>query len=125
MSRLAMRLVATAAALFVAERLVDGVDMETGLPLAQTVINLGLIALIFGLVNTLIRPLIKASTCMINILTLGLFTFVINALMLWLTSAIAQQFDLGFQVNGLGPALLGAIVVSIASLVLGVLVPDK
>jgi putative membrane protein len=81
-------------------------------------------AVIFGLVNALIRPLIKLLTCLINAITLGLFTLVINALMLWLSSWIAGQLDVGFHVSGFGAAFLGALLISIVSLVLGFLLRD-
>ncbi|HEX6287833.1 MAG TPA: phage holin family protein [Herpetosiphonaceae bacterium] len=129
MGRLVLRLIVTAAALFVAIALVDGVDLAGvtpgALPSAQTFLNLLLVAVIFGLVNAIVRPILKAMTCAITFFTLGLFIFVINALMLLLTSFIAQQFDLGFTVDGPIPALLGSIVVSIVSIVLSIFVPDK
>jgi putative membrane protein len=129
MGRLVLRLLVTAAALFVAVAVVDGVDLAGvapgALPSVQTVINLLLVAVIFGLVNVIVRPILKAMTCAITFFTLGLFIFVINALMLLLTSLIAQQFDLGFTVDGPIPALLGSVVISIVSVVLSIFIPDK
>ena len=129
MKRLVLRLLATAAALLIAVALVDGVDLvgvtPGALPSVQTMINLLLVAVIFGLVNAIVRPILKSMTCAITFFTLGLFIFVINALMLFLTSLIARQFDLGFVVDGPIPALLGSIVVSIASVVLSIFVRDK
>ena len=129
MTRLVLRLLVTAAALFVAVAVVDGVDLAGvtpgALPPAQSLINLLLVAVIFGLVNAIIRPILKAMTCAITFFTLGLFIFVINALMLLLTSLIAQQFDLGFTVSGPIAALLGSIVISIVSIVLSIFIPDK
>jgi putative membrane protein len=77
-----------------------------------------IVALIFGFVNALIRPIIFLLSLPLEILTLGLFTFVINALMLLLTSWIAQGMGLGFRVDGFLPALLGALIVSVVSFVL-------
>jgi putative membrane protein len=129
MKRLVLRLLATAAALLIAVALVDGVDLvgvtPGALPSVQTLINLVLVAVIFGLVNALVRPILKSMTCAITFFTLGLFIFVINALMLLLTSLIAQQLDLGFIVDGPISALFGSIVVSIASMVLSIFVRDK
>ncbi len=125
MGRFFVQLFATAAALFIATRLVPGVSMDAGLPVGQYVTNLALIAIIFGLVNAIIRPLIKASTCLVNLLTLGLFTFVINGVMLLITSAIAQSFKLGFHVDGFLPAIEGAIVVGVMSFIFGFLIPDR
>ncbi|HEY0737063.1 MAG TPA: phage holin family protein [Herpetosiphonaceae bacterium] len=129
MGRLVLRLVITAAALLIAIAVINGVDLvgvaPGELPSAQTLINLLIVAVIFGLVNAIIRPILKGMTCAITFFTLGLFIFVINALMLLLTSFIAQQFDIGFTVDGFVPALLGSIVISVVSVVLSIFVPDK
>lgn len=85
-----------------------------------------LMAAIFGLVNAFIRPLLTLLSCSLIVLTLGLFTLVINALCLWLSSWIAQQwFGAGFVVNGFWPALVGGIVVSIVSFLLSMFIPDE
>lgn len=129
MGRLVIRLIVTAAALFVAIALVPGLDMEgiqpDALPPLQTIINLLIIAVIFGLVNAIIKPILKSLTCALTFFTLGLFIFVINALMLFLTSVIARQFNISLEVNGPLAALLGSIVISVVSLVLSIFVPDK
>ncbi|HKO33471.1 MAG TPA: phage holin family protein [Candidatus Limnocylindria bacterium] len=80
-----------------------------------------LVAVIFSLVNTFIRPILRIITLPITAVTLGLFLIVINALMLLLTGWISDQLDLGFMVNGFVPALLGAIVISIVSWVLSLI----
>jgi putative membrane protein len=103
-----------AVALAVAVWLLDGIDV-TG---DSAWLTLALVAVIFGLVNALIRPLVKLLTCLLNVLTLGLFTLVINAAMLWLSSWIAGQLDLGFHVAGFWWALLGALIISVVSFVL-------
>jgi putative membrane protein len=81
-------------------------------------VTVALMAVIFGLVNALIRPLVKFFTCLLNMLTLGLFTLVINALMLMLSSWIAQQLNIGFEVENFWWALLGALIISVVSFVL-------
>jgi putative membrane protein len=81
-------------------------------------VAVAIMALIFGLVNALIRPLVKLLTCLINVFTLGLFTLVINALMLWLSSWIAGQLGVGFRVDNFLAAFLGALLISIVSFVL-------
>ncbi len=83
-----------------------------------------IVGLLFGLVNTFIRPLVKLFTFPLLILTLGIFTFVINAMMLSVTSWLSEQFELGFHVAGFRAAFWGAVVISIASLVLGCLMPS-
>lgn len=129
MGRLVLRLVITAAALLIAIAVVNGVDLmgvaPGELPSAQTLLNLLIVAVIFGLVNAIVRPILKSMTCAITFFTLGLFIFVINALMLLLTSFIAQQFEIGFTVDGFVPALLGSVVITVVSVVLSIFVPDK
>jgi putative membrane protein len=75
--------------------------------------------------NALVRPLLQLLTCPLILLTLGLFTFVINAIVLWLTSAISESFGLGFHVRGFGAAFLGALVVTIVSVLLSLAMPDS
>ena len=107
--RFLLRLLINAAALWVAVKLVPGITY-TGdwLPF------LG-VALIFGIVNAFIRPVVKLFTLPIIFLTLGLFALVVNGLMLMLTGWLAGRLGLEFQVAGCWPAILGAIVVSIVS----------
>lgn len=111
---LVIRLVANAIGLYVAARIVPGIQFER-LDDWQTIF---LVALIFGVVNALIRPLTLMLTCLINVVTLGLFTLVVNGAMLWLTSEVAKYAGLGFRVQDFVAAFLGALVISIISLVL-------
>ena len=94
-----------AVALAVAVWLLPGINVVG----EDTWLTLALMAIVFGLVNALIRPLVKFLTCLINMITLGLFTLVINALMLMLSGWIAQQLNIGFQVENFWWALLGAL----------------
>jgi putative membrane protein len=83
-------------------------------------------AVILGLVNAIVRPLLKLLSCPLIILTLGLFVLVINGLALWLASKIAVHwFGVGFYVDGFGSAFLGALIVSIVSVILNLLVKDQ
>lgn len=82
------------------------------------------LALIFGLVNAFVRPLINILTCPLIILTLGLFTLLINTLLFWLTGVIGQSFNLGLSVNGFWPAFLGGLIVSVVSIVLSMFFHD-
>jgi putative membrane protein len=83
-------------------------------------------AIILSLVNALIRPLLKLLTCPLILLTLGLFTLVINAITLLLASSLANRlFEVGFYVDGFWPALWGALIVSVVSVVLSVFVKDE
>ncbi len=116
--RFLARLLINAAALWVAVKLVPGITYSGGwLPF------LG-VALVFGLVNAFIRPVVKLLTLPILFLTLGLFALVINGLMLWLTSSFATALGLQFHVSGCWTAILGALVVSIVSALLSMLLPD-
>src|SRR5438876_2367125 len=113
--RFLVRLLVNAAALWVATRLVSGVTY-TGdwLPF------LG-VALVFGVVNAIIRPVAKILTFPLIIVTLGIFALVVNGLMLWLTSALSSALGLGFHVSGFRPAFWGALVVSLVSTILSML----
>src|ERR1700730_1811862 len=104
----------TAVALVVAAWLVPGIRVERE---AWTVFA-GM-AIILGLVNAFVRPLLTVMSCPLIILTLGLFVLVINGFTLWLASAIAVQvFHVGFYVDGFAPAFVGAFIVSIVSVIL-------
>jgi putative membrane protein len=112
MTKLLIRLVANALGLYVAARIVPGISVGE-----NWLVVLG-VALVFGLVNALIGPLLKLLTCPLIILTLGLFTLVINAVMLLLTSGLSRAVGLSFVVEGFWPAFWGALVVSIVSFVM-------
>ncbi|MGE5242723.1 MAG: phage holin family protein [Betaproteobacteria bacterium] len=113
-----VRLLVNAAALWVATRLVPGVTFSGG-----WVPFLG-VALVFGVVNAFIRPVAKILTLPFILLTLGLFSFVVNGLMLWLTSGLSDALGLGFHVSGFWAAFFGALVVSIASTMLSLMVTE-
>jgi putative membrane protein len=103
-----IRFAINAAAMGVAAWLLPGITAEVpqGLLLA---------ALIFGLANAVIKPVLAFITCPLIVLTLGLFTLVLNALMMGLTSWVAEQLDIGFHVDTFWDAFLGAIIVSLVS----------
>lgn len=115
---LLIRLIINAVALYVATIIVPGLTFDGHWT------TIAVVAFIFGLVNALVRPLLELLTCPLIILTLGLFTFVINALMLMLTGWIAGQLNLGFHVNGFVAAFIGALVVSIVSFLLNLFVAE-
>jgi putative membrane protein len=122
--RLIVRLLATAVALAVAAWLVDGISVGPGTDTERALTLLG-VAVIFGLVNAIVRPVLRLLTLPLVVLTLGLFLLVLNALMLLLTEWIAEQFDLAFQVDGFWSALLGALIVTIVSFLINIVLPDK
>ena len=88
------------------------------------IVTLLLVALIFGVVNALIRPLVKAVTCPFYVLTLGLFTFIVNALMLMVTGAVAGWFGLEFTVDGFWAAFVGSLVITVISFLLSMFLGD-
>jgi putative membrane protein len=114
-----IRLLITAAALWAAVSIVPGIE-HTG-PWTHL---LG-VALVFGVVNAVVRPILKALTCPLILLTFGLFLFVLNGLMLWLTGALAGALGLAFRVHGLVPAIIGGLVIGIVSAVLNLFVKDR
>ncbi|MBI4540283.1 MAG: phage holin family protein [Gemmatimonadetes bacterium] len=114
--RLLLRLLVAALALWVAVQLVPGIDYDghwAGL--------LG-VALVFGVVNAVIRPILVVLTCPLVLLTLGLFIFILNAFMLWLTGSLSGALGLGFRVSGFWPALVGGLVVGVVSTALNLFV---
>ena len=111
-----LRLLINAFALWAATRLVPGISFDGDWRL------LFVVALVFGILNVLVRPVLKLLTLPLLIVTLGLFTFVLNAFMLWLTGAISDALDLGFHVDGFWAAFLGALVVTAVSFMLSLFV---
>jgi putative membrane protein len=106
-----------AAALWAAAWLVPGLDFR------GTVVELLLVAAVFGIVNSLVRPILTILTCPLIVITLGLFTLVINALMLLLTGALSERWGLGFTVSGFWAAFWGGLVVGLVSVVISLLLP--
>jgi len=118
-AKLLLRWVFTAIAIYAAVKLLPGIHFNG--PWWE----LGLVALIFGLLNALVRPILKLLTCPLIILTLGLFILVINAAMLLLTARAAEIFAIDFRVSGFRSAFWGALVISIVSAALNLLVHDE
>ncbi|MEU3553656.1 phage holin family protein [Streptomyces fragilis] len=119
-----VKTLANAGALAVAVWLIDKISLEGG-STGRKAWTLILVALIFGLVNLLVKPVVKLLTLPLFILTLGLITLVVNALMLLLTSWIAGELDLSFHVEGFWTAVLGGLVISVVSWALDLILPDN
>ena len=119
MTRFILRWIINAIALFLAVYIVPGVNLQGGLP------SLIWLALIFGLINAFLRPLLKLLTCPLIFLTLGLFTLLINTFLFWLTSQVGQAFGIGFTINGFWPAFLGGLVVTVVSVILSLILKDE
>lgn len=122
MTKFILRLVINAIALYLAVLILpDRVTLNSGL------VSILWLALIFGLVNALVRPLISILTCPLIMLTLGLFTLVINTFMFWLTSVIGQSFGIRLVINDpvWWNAFLGGLIVSVVSVVMTLILKDE
>jgi putative membrane protein len=113
-----IRVLINTAALYLATRFVDGVSYDGDIRFLLVV------ALVFGVLNAIVRPILKLLTFPFLILTLGLFIFVLNAVMLWLTAKVSDSFMLGFHVADFWSAFKGALVVTVVSFVLSLVVGD-
>jgi putative membrane protein len=114
-----MRMVVTAIALWAATRLVSGITYHGNW------LGLAGVALVFGVLNSFVRPVLTFLAFPLLIVTLGLFTLVLNAVMLMLTSALSSKLGIDFHVAGFWAAFWGAIVVSIVSFLISVVLPDE
>ncbi|MBF5030072.1 MULTISPECIES: phage holin family protein [Micromonospora] len=119
-----IRLAITAVALWIATLIVPGVEVS-GRNTGSNVLTLIVVALVFGVVNAVLKPLIKVFGCVFYLLTLGLFALVVNALLFLLTDWIAGVLKLPFHVDGFWAAFWGAIVVAVVSWLISVVVPDR
>jgi putative membrane protein len=119
-----IRIVVTAVALWIATLLVEGIEV-TGAGPARNALTLLVVALIFGVVNAILKPIIHVLGCVLYILTLGLIALVVNALLFLLTGWVADQFDLPFEVDGFWAAFWGAIVVGVVSWLINLVIPDR
>ena len=122
--RTILRLLATAGALAVATWLLSGITLNDPTTSGK-ILALLIVALIFGVLNAIVKPIFKLVTLPIVLLTLGLFLLVINACIMLLTSWVSSNVGLGWHVDGFWTAVFGAIIVSVVSFVLNAFVPDR
>jgi putative membrane protein len=120
MTRFFLRWLINTVALYAAVWLVPGIH-----PQSENWLSFVWLALIFGLLNALLRPLLKFLTCPLIILTLGLFTLLINTFLFWLAGIVGANFHVGFIVDGFWPAFLGGLVVTIVSVILTAIFRDE
>ena len=113
------RLVINALALWVATQAVNGISFN-----GDWLLLVG-VSLVFGVLNIVVRPVLKLLTLPFFFITLGLFTFVLNAFMLWLTGVVSMALGFGFYVDGPGAALVGGLVVSVVSFALSLVVKSR
>jgi putative membrane protein len=122
LTRFLLRWGITAVSVAVAAWIIPGIYVDE----PHRIWAVALVALVLGLVNAFIRPIVSAFSCGLIVITMGLFTLVINALMLWLASWISVEWlGLNFHVDGFWNALLGAVIVSVISLIMSALVGGK
>ena len=121
MTKFILRLLINAIALYLAVLVIPGIDLMSDM------LSLVWLALIFGLINALVRPLLQFLTCALIILTLGLFTLVINTFLFWLTSVVGQSFGIALVISDpvWWNAFLGGLVVSIVSVIMTMILKDE
>ncbi len=119
MTRFILRWAINAAAIFLAIRLVPGIT------LAGSLTGVVWLALILGLINAFIRPLLKLLTCPLIVLTLGLFTLLINTFVFWLMGQVGNLVGIPITIDGFVPAFLGGLVVTIVSIVLSMVLREE
>jgi putative membrane protein len=119
MTRFILRWAINAIAIFLAVRFVHGISLQSGW------VSVVWLALILGLVNTFLRPLLKLLTCPLIIVTLGLFTLLINTFLFWLTSQIGQVIGIHLLINGFWPAFFGGLIISVVSVIMTLILKDE
>ncbi|MEP7036021.1 MAG: phage holin family protein [Actinomycetota bacterium] len=123
---IAIKILVNGVALWVAAFILPGITLGSDARLSQQLVTLLWVAVIFGLLNALVKPVLKLLSLPVIILTLGLFSLVVNALMLQLTSWFAGQFSLDFHVEHfIWDALLGSIIITVVSMFVQLVVPDR
>lgn len=120
MTKLILRWAVIAVAVWVAVLIVPGIEADP-----SDYSTIAGIALILGLLNALVRPILKFLTCPLIFLTLGLFILVINAVVFWLAGWLGSQFGLGFAIDNFWAAFLGSLVVTVVSAILNIFVKDN
>jgi putative membrane protein len=126
MKSIAIKILVNGVALWVAALLLTGISLdEGGATWSSQLVTVLWVAVIFGLVNALVKPVLKFFSLPVIILTLGLFSVVVNAAMLQLTSWFAGQLNLAFHVDRfIWDALLGSIIITVVSMLLNMVLPD-
>jgi len=119
MTKFILRWMINVAAIYVAILIVPGIHLQSGWA------SVLWLALIFGLINAIVRPLLKMLTCPLILLTLGLFSLLINTFLLWLTSQVGQAFGIIMVIDGFVPAFLGGLVISAVSLIMSLILKDE
>jgi putative membrane protein len=122
--KLLLRILIPAAALGIAHLLISGIQLRGGSDLTKAG-TLIAVALIFGIVNAVLKPIVKTVGCVFYVLTLGLIGLVVNGLLLWLCSWLAGELTLPFHITGFWPAFWGAIIVGIVGWLLNLIFDEN
>jgi len=120
-----LRVIINAVAIWLATLVLSGLDVVGGGDTTTTVIVFLVVALVFGIVNAVVKPIVKLLALPLYVLTLGLFTVIVNAAMLWITSWLSLRSEYGLRIDNFGTAVLGALIISIVSFVLSVALKNK
>lgn len=120
-----LRVIINAVAIWLATLLLSGLEVMGGDSDAGRVVVFLVVALVFGIVNAVVKPIVKLLALPLYILTLGLFTIVVNAAMLWLVGWLSEMTEYGLRIDNFGTALLGALIISIVSFVLSIVIPGS
>lgn len=119
MNKFILRWIINAIAIFLAVKFVPGIRLESGLT------SIIWLALILGLINAFVRPVLKFLTCPLIVLTLGLFTLFINTFVFWLTAQVGQFVGIDITIEGFWAAFWGALLVSVVSVILSLILRDE
>lgn len=120
-----IRVLVFSVAVWVAAWIVPGIDLISGDDVVEQVLTAGAVGLVFAALDTVVRPILFLLSLPLIVLTLGLFVFVLNAVMLWFTAWVSQQLGLEFIVREFWwDAILGALVITVVSMILNLVLPD-
>ena len=115
---------ATGLAFWITSALLAGITIDTE-SLGETFLTVTVLAVIFGVINAVLKPIIKVVGCGLYVLTLGLFALIVNALLFLLVEVLADAMNVGFAIDGFWWAMLGALVVSFISWVITLVLPGN
>ena len=122
--KILIKLLVTAVAVWVATVFVSGIHVHAHTT-AGKITTLIIVALIFGVINAVLKPIVKTIGCLAYAVTFGLISIVVNGLLFWLTSWVAQQLTVPFHIDGFVPALLGALIVGIVGWLLSLILDRR
>ena len=122
--KIVVKLIVTAAAVWLATLLVPGIQLHSH-STADKITTLIVVALIFGVINAVLKPIAHAIGCLAYALTLGLISIVVNGLLFWLTSWLAGKLGVPFHITGFAPAVLGALIVGVIGWVLSLILDRR